>query len=243
MKPAMQVPWLSASQIEGAARRLLTACFGTSTISYPIDTDQIVFEYLYRRDSLCFSDEEDLGVDEAGSDILGKMLARAGKIFVTSRLKGRPNRGRYRYTVGHEIGHWELHRAHIRAALDHPSLFSTDLNEDEPIVAYRHSVFPPRLGAAMERREYQANRFAMALLVSPSELRTEVEARFGCVPVNHLHAPRELRRSTIRGFAKAVASHRTVGESSLDDAFEISTQAMAIALEEYGFVSDTELLL
>jgi hypothetical protein len=243
MKAVMDVPWLSHIQIEAAAQQLLMACFGTTTPPYPIEIDEIVYEHLYRRDDLKFSDEEDLGVDDEGSDILGKMLPRAGKVFVTSRLKREPNRGRYRFTGGHEIGHWELHRGHLLAILDQPSLFTGEPAVDEPVIAYRHSVFPLGPAASTGRREYQANRFAIALLVNPAALRIELEARFGGARLYHRLAPAELRRSSLRGFAMALASQSRIGLPSLSEAFEISKEAMAITLEEYGFVSEMEPLL
>ncbi len=243
MKGVVDLPWLSQARIEAAAQQLLVACFGTTAPSYPVDIEEIVYEYLYRRDDLCFSDEEDLGVDDEGNDILGKMLPRAGKIFVTSRLKGEPNKGRYRFTGGHEIGHWELHRGHLLAILDQPTLFTGEPAVDEPVIAYRHSVFPLGPAASTSRREYQANRFAIALLVNPAALRTELEARFGGAPAYHRLAPAELRRPSLRGFAMAIASQRRAGLPSLSEAFGISKEAMAIALEEYGFVSEMEPLL
>ena len=243
MKAVMDTPWLSQSHIEMAAQQLLVACFGTTTPPYPVNIDEIVYEHLYRRDDLKFSDEEDLGVDDEGSDILGKMLPRAGKVFVTSRMKGESDRGRYRFTAGHEIGHWELHRRHLLAILDQPSLFAQEPAADEPLIAYRRSVFPVRPASAAGRREYQANRFAITLLVNPTALRTELEGRFGGAPAYHRLAPAELRRASLRGFAMAIASRRRPGLPSLSEAFGISKEAMAIALEEYGFVSEMEALL
>jgi hypothetical protein len=238
----VDIPRLSDSEIRQAARELTTECFGTKA-SYPIDLDAIVYEHLYSRDSLRFSDEEDLGADETGDDILGKMTPRAGRVLVTSRLQGEFNRGRFRFTVGHEVGHWMLHRPYILASLDEPALFGGPRAEEEPLVSYRRTIFPIGPSSTVSRQEYQANRFSIALLVDPAALRGNVEERFGECALYRQRAAADLRGGDLHQFSVAIGSARRKGLPPLTEVFGVSKQAMAIALREYGFVSEVEPLL
>jgi hypothetical protein len=239
----VDIPRLSDSDIEVAAHELLAECFGTTSPAPPVDLDQIVYEHLYRRDNLRFSDENDLGVGESGDEILGKTMPKTGRILVTSRLAGISNRGRRRFTTAHELGHWVLHRPVLLAFLDQPSLFGTNPAREESLISYRLSVFPRGPASSVSRQEYQANRFAIALLVNPAILRDELVMRFGDAPLYRQQAAAELRRGSIREFATTVASQSRGGLRPLNEVFGVSKQAMAITLEEYGFVSEVEPLL
>ncbi len=77
------------------------------------------------------------------------------------------NPGRRRFTIAHEIGHWQLHVAtDSRAFFDRPQDISE--HEDEPVQL-------PKL----RRREAEANAFARELLM-PEQLMREQALDTGC---------------------------------------------------------------
>src|SRR5690606_28877899 len=94
-------------------------------------------------------------------------------------LKDEPERGRF--TLAHELGHWVLHRKLFLARSEALDLFErTAVDNDFEFVGLNRSVFPASCRPnAVEREEWQANRFAVALLINPTVLREEFELRFG----------------------------------------------------------------
>ncbi len=90
-----------------------------------------------------------------GSHLSGLLLSDRGEIWVNA-AEGQDWPGRRRFTIGHELGHWCLHRT-----------------DGEPLYC-RASVVDPQEGAADERPprpvfEEEADAFAAALLM-PAEL-------------------------------------------------------------------------
>ncbi|MBI4908689.1 MAG: ImmA/IrrE family metallo-endopeptidase [Acidobacteria bacterium] len=65
-------------------------------------------------------------------------------------------RGRYRFTVGHEIGHWVLHRRYVPDRASQLDLFEG--RTPEPSILCRES-------SKREPAEWQADRFALFLLM------------------------------------------------------------------------------
>jgi hypothetical protein len=94
-----------------------------------------------------------------GQELSGLLLAARGEIWVNAR-EARTWPTRRRFTIGHELGHWELHRG------DQTSLFcrSTSVDEDQR--------------PAVPDLEEEASRFAAALLM-PQWLMVRQHARLG----------------------------------------------------------------
>ncbi len=230
----MRYPYLSASDIERAADGLLTQAFGRD-IPVPVDLDAVLFDLLAEKEQLAFDDERVLG-HEDGDRILGRMWPFRNQIQVCASLK-KPHsegrlKGRYRFTVCHEIGHWRLHRPlHLQANSDRLD----DLFEMEDIefhmVSLNRNIFSSNVKPPPE--EVQANRFAARVLMPGSLLRSEFVRRFGKPQV--VTDPVRTAQETAIELA-----HRTTPSISISlcDAFEVSRQAMAIALESRGYVKD-----
>jgi IrrE N-terminal-like domain len=90
----------------------------------------------------------------AGESLSGLLLPARGEIWVNADEALRWP-GRRRFTVGHELGHWCMHRARQGTVLcRRPSIRSDDDEEEQP---------PP------PPREEEANAFAAALLM-PAQL-------------------------------------------------------------------------
>jgi len=154
----MEVPYLSKSEIENQATCLL-AEFGMSCgteVTAPIPVEQLLESHL--KLSLDFDDlHTKLGVPRKGAEpeVFGALWVNSGEVFVDQSLDPDENpqmEGRYRFTLGHEIGHWCLHRNY---------LVSADLFE-EPI---QSTPMFCRSSQAKKRIEWQADYFASCLLM------------------------------------------------------------------------------
>lgn len=230
----MQYPFLPKEKIEAEAGTLRRDAFGQrARISYPLDLDALLFDYLCEDESLVFDDEQDLG-EENGEPILGKMRPFSNAILVSAPLKHGGPLGRYRFTVAHEIGHWVLHRPLFLASESQPDLFNTGAGEEQELVSLDRNVFPSG-GSRLPREEWQANRFAIELLLEKSLLRDAFVERFDEPPIA-LHAEPKKGVATMRGLARRLASEKVGGRPALQDLFELSAEAMAIALEARGYV-------
>ena len=95
----------------------------------------------------------------AGQELSGLLLASRGEVWVNAR-EARTWPTRRRFTIGHELGHWELHRDGQTALFCR----STTVDEDQ------HSAVPDL--------EEEASRFAAALLM-PQWLMVREHARAG----------------------------------------------------------------
>jgi len=91
-------------------------------------------------------------------DALGATWIHERKVIIDQSLDPAEHperRGRYRFTVGHEIGHWELHSPLFRNAASQGQLFGVP--KDPTIVCRARSSRNPL--------EWQANTFAACLLM------------------------------------------------------------------------------
>ena len=99
------------------------------------------------------------GVD---SEILGFINVESKEIFIEEKLLPEENpyaqEGRYRFTVGHEIGHWILHKD--QAHLPHPA-----------------SVFESKASSTKPWMEWQADYFATCLLMPRRWILKAVEVK------------------------------------------------------------------
>jgi hypothetical protein len=89
--------------------------------------------------------------------------------------------------------------------------------------------------------EWQANRFAVALLLDDHLLQDAFTERFGEPPLPRLENGFK-RSPTLRALSRSIASQRVRGRPPLQDLFGLSAEAMAIALESRGYVVEGSLL-
>lgn len=173
---------------------------------------------------------EDLRGGGFGADALGAMWVQERKVRVDSSLDPTlyPDKeGRYRFTMGHEIGHWQLHR----------HLFLADANQDSLFGASQEPSVICRAGEAKKPPiEWQADAFAGRLLM-PREMVTRVWAdanggenlRF--VGGNDEVASLPMRRRTQSGPKLTIVRE-------MAKTFNVSMQAMEIRLTAMGLVRD-----
>jgi hypothetical protein len=153
----MKVKYLTENKIETAAFNLLVAYgqkYGQIT-KPPIPVEEIIESHL----------QLDYGFDDLASllsipDVLGATWVGNRKIRIDQSLDPTEHpaiEGRYRFTAGHELGHWLLHKDQI--AERSGGLFETDT---KPSIMCRTKL-------AKEPIEWQADMFAGFLLM-PKEL-------------------------------------------------------------------------
>jgi IrrE N-terminal-like domain len=157
----MDVPYLSASEIEKEAALLLAEFNigrGRSLVA-PVPVEEVLETHL--KLTLDFDDlHTRLGIPMVGGEpeVFGALWVNSREVFVDQSLDPTENpqmEGRYLFTVSHEIGHWRLHRDQLASA-DHPDLFKESA---------KPGVVICRSSQAKKRVEWQADYFASCLLM------------------------------------------------------------------------------
>lgn len=225
--PKYRVKFMHEKQIEREADLLLAEWADKGNeIAAPIPLDDLVEIHL----RLPF-EVVDLRAQFGGHDVLGAIWFNDGTIRIDASLDPYefPHlRGRYNFTVAHEVGHWRLHRAQL---LEDP-------NEGALFESSSKPAFVCRDGDRASE-EVQADRFAGCLLMPRTLVRTEWEAWHGC------DAPVQDSDLDVRQLAgdrkRDVEIAREALCKPLAERFEVSAAAMRIRLENLGlFVKETQ---
>jgi len=159
------------------------------------------------------------------ADILGATKVDERLILVDMSLdpcEHPEKEGRYRFTLAHEIGHWELHRQSVPTAAQR-TLFDTD-----PLgtILCRASQY--------DQREWQANQYAAYLLMPASLIRMAWENCTGSVAPAMVP---EAQLSTRRwGLGEESAPTLPVVRD-MARVFHVSAQAMQIRLQGMGLLT------
>lgn len=235
--PRTEVPFLTDKAIEEEATLLLSEyCAQQKPIAAPpIPIDDIIELHLKLTFDIC--DLQDLF---HAADVHGAIWINEGRLAVDQSLDPCRNPrklGRYRFTLGHETGHWRLHRTHYLKNEAQRSLF--DEPTGEPAYICRSNQKP--------RVEVQADRFS-AFLLMPRDfvLRAWEQHRGNFDPVTL----EDLRKQEAEIIA-AEALRRgglAMGQETIDNTllewcglplaglFEVSPEAMRIRLESLGLL-------
>jgi len=154
-----RVPYLTDRAIEEHADLLLAEWAAREGgIEIPVPLDDLVEMHLGIRYAI-----EDLRDELSIPDVLGAIWFSTGKIVVDSSLDPHLNPsmlGRFNFTLAHEIGHWRLHRQHLRDDPTEAMLFEENA---KPAFVCRSSAKP--------REEWQADTFAGCLLMPRASVR------------------------------------------------------------------------
>jgi hypothetical protein len=233
----LRPPYLSGTDIEASANALLAefARWKGVEVKLPIPVEDILEDHLGLH--LGF---DDLCARLGAPDILGALWIENAEVIVDQTLdpEEQPSAlARYRFTLGHEVGHWQLHRELVMARRQQDELFQ---QATAPSIVCRTSQ-------KRERIELQADAFSAALLMP----RPAVAAGW-----QRLMGPELLKVSELKGrggafLAAAAALERgrfgsdAQGQKNgvievmiqpLAEAFEVSRPAMRIRLEQLGFI-------
>lgn len=223
------VPFLTRDYIESEADGLLAAYgekFGPVT-KPPIPADDILNIYLHV--TLDFDNlPKLLGV---GTDVFGATWIERGQVFIDESLDptNHPERiGRYNFTVGHETGHWQLHRPYLLKNTDQRALFA---QEQDPTVACRTSE-------AKDSTEWQADCFSSCLLMPKAMLKEywrSIRNGLGRITLAEIRdAMRYKTTGTNVKDSDDIVIERFVARLAKE--FAVSPIAMRIRLENLGFV-------
>jgi len=232
----MEFPFLPEDEIDRAAACLLQEVFGgLEAVPLPVDLEAIVYDHLYDREEVAFRDDLELGSRD-GDRILGKTEPLTRRILVDVHLKREGPVGRYRFTVAHEVGHWILHRPLFFRDEAQGSLFQDASGRDADLISLQRNVFPGAGRGRLPPEEWQANRFAISLLINPERLRTEFRSRFDRPFVTVAEVCGTSSDAECRALARRLALHEVGEAPPLTRVFGLSAEAMAIALEKRGYV-------
>lgn len=179
--------------------------------------------------------------------MLGALWADRREVFIDQSLEPEEHpemEGRYNFSVGHEIGHWRLHRQYLRNADGQVAMFAD--SKPEPTVICRTSQ-------AKKRIEWQADYFASCFLMPRQCVLGAWSDRFGSLkPIVYADIAEQkwTRRPTRRG----MKPFGMVLRNAVEQAFEphaytfagiarkfapkcrVSIQAMRIRLESLGLL-------
>lgn len=213
-----RVPFLPEPHIEREAQFLLDAWAAKGhAISAPVPIGEIVELHL----GLTFV-VEDLAARFGTTGVFGAIWFNENTIRVDSSLDPsiHPQMlGRFNFTLAHEVGHWVLHRAHLRNDENAAALFGPGA---EPAFVCRSGDRSPE--------EWQADKFASCLLMPRadvlalwSELRPD-----GC----------EIAIADIVAAAGGLDAEAAIQRfcRPLAERFEVSAQAMGIRLRDVGLI-------
>lgn len=157
----IQVRYLTEDEIERDAELLLAEYEETAgePVKLPVPVEDITTYHLALQ--LGFADlHETLRIPmlREQPDILGAIWIDKETVLIDQSLdpiKNPSMNGRYRFSVGHEIGHWRLHRSYVAKDANQASLFDAP---SEPTVICRSSQ-------KKEPIEWQADFFSSCLLM------------------------------------------------------------------------------
>lgn len=227
----MKVPYLTHNQIEAAANKLLASYelqFGWAE-EPPVPVEEIVECHL----DLDFG-FEDFASSPDHKGTLGAMWVSERRIRVDESLDPTvypTKEGRYRFTISHEAGHWELHRPLIIARTQQPSFFET---ETEPNIICRAPV--PQV--KKEPIEWQADTFAGFLLMPEATVRKAwCEVRGGGEPY---FAASEIETLSVHWSLGEDSTPTTGVAREMAKLFKVSGQAMQIRLKGLGLILTQE---
>ena len=230
--PKTEVPYLTDKAIEEEAALLLAEFCAQQrpVVVPPIPIDDIIELHL----KLTFEISDLQGLFRV-ADVHGAIWINDGRLAVDQSLD--PDRnprklGRYRFTLGHETGHWRLHRMHYLKNEAQRALF--DKQSDAPAYICRSNQKP--------RVEWQADQFS-AYLLMPREMVLNAwgqhRSSLDPITLDDLRA----KESEIIAAETSRRGRLDTDRESLDNAmldwyglplaklFEVSPEAMRIRLE------------
>ena len=238
-----QVQNLTEADIEHKAEKLLAECAENCgrPLALPIPAYDIAVNHLAFQ--LEFVDmHEAMGVPMLRGQpyILGRTLFAEETILIDRSLNPEnfPSlRGRFRFTVAHEIGHALLHGDSVDGDQGRAPLSGASL---EPITISRSSQ-------TIQNREKQADYFAACLLMPQHWVRQLWKDRLGRTTPMTESSVRTNRRVT--SLAKCLSRHQRISEDEaktraffelkakpLAEEFDVSLSAMRMRLQDLGLI-------
>ena len=229
---------LTDAEIETCADKLRSTYQSTIGIAKPcIDAQDVIWSLLQKRDGLVLDDPRYLGLDQDGNRVLGYTVGdyEGGVICIDETLNGTP---RYVFTLAHELGHWTLHRALLADAFARTKECGANgMPTLECNLGLGAQTKIPSAG--VPRQEWQANRFAVHLLMPGALIRESFRKRISQEPINYCQKCQRVNRfqdahPTMRSFTLWLAGRDRPFHLAWE--FGVSKEALAIRIEELGLV-------
>jgi Zn-dependent peptidase ImmA (M78 family) len=240
----IKVKFLPEQPIERDALGLLEAYFHDlgQPIQVPIPADEILETHLGL--SLDF---DDLQTVLCVPDVLGALWADRREVFIDQSLEPTEHpemEGRYYFSVGHEIGHWRLHRQYFTNAGSQVAMF-TD-SDPQPTAICRTSQRKRPI-------EWQADHFSSCFLMPRQYVLDAWAGRFGSLkPFVYADVAdqdwtrrtkycssrsiREIMRGVVeQTFEPHAHAFETIAKK-FNSMFRVSIQAMRFRLEKLGLL-------
>lgn len=242
--PKIAVPFLHDKQIEREAELLLEeyALKFSPVIVPPVPVDAIAEVHL----NLTLEYLNMKSLFPVG-DVHGAIWFQQSRIGIDQSLDPDSNpsrRGRYHFTLAHEVGHWRLHRHHFTKNPAQRSLF--DDGTPHPDVVCRSSE-------RSQPVEWQANAFASCLLMPRklvnaawSEFRQSNDGAITMAEIRQGYAHEEGQGDLyVHGRLAVDDESRDVAMKEqfckpLAETFQVSSEAMRIRLEQLKLVVATK---
>ena len=231
-KPKSEFPFLSPQAFEDEAA-LVLAEYGsahTQITGPPVPIDDIVEEHFK-----LVVEYRDLRSEYPEGDVLGAIYFNAKKIVVDSGLvpDDKPSmRGRYRFTLAHELAHWRLHRhLYLRRANEQSLIPTANARPDH--VLRSHSSDP---------KEVQANRLAACILMPREMVKRAWHQSVGSMDPVYLDDLQAKRKQILTAEVLRRGGFKS-GDDAIDNmllehvarplaqTFEVSPDSMRIRLE------------
>jgi Zn-dependent peptidase ImmA (M78 family) len=226
----MRVDYLSPAAIEGAAECLL-AMYGRAhqpVLEPPVPIEEILMSLGLACD---FDDLESL----FGVDAYGALCIDSKTIFINQALDpvDHPEcEGRYRFTIVHEGGHWQLHRKNLSSPTDSaciatrqvPNIICRSRDNRQPI-------------------EIQADMYAAAILMPKQLIYWEWKKGANGLEFISLDSLEKYRNGILRRDGRVLVTEREKDSAVLDwagaplaERFKVSRTAMRLRLERLGLL-------
>jgi Zn-dependent peptidase ImmA (M78 family) len=220
---ALKVPKLTPAELDHAAAELLRdySRWKGAPARPPIDVEEIAEQHLRLTLEL-----DDLRARLGLPDVLGATWFEEKLIRIEQTLEGKE--GRLAFTVAHELGHWQLHRALYLVDKQTLPLFPAKEG------AAPKSVYVCRNGERDAPAEWQANQFAARLLMPGSFVKKVARGIHGEDPLL-LPGLNEARAGGGLPEALRAAAAEVIRAGEFSNA---SNEAMCYRLLDLGLVVD-----
>lgn len=231
-KPKSDVSFLTPDDFENEAA-LILAEYGSAhgqVTAPPIPIDDIVEEHFK-----LVVEFLDLRAKYPEGDVLAATFFNDKRIEVDASLVPEEfpaMRGRYRFTLAHELSHWRLHRHLYLRQANQQSLLPAGTAQPDHVLRSRQT----------DQKEYQANRLASCLLMPREMVKRLWHETQGSMDPIYLDDLRARQRQILTAEVLRRGGFKT-GDDAIDSMllehvarplaqkFEVSPEAMSIRLE------------
>lgn len=236
-KPKSEVSFLTPDDFENEAA-LVLAEYGTArgqVTGPPVPIDDIIEEHFK-----LVVEFNDLRAKYPDGDVLGEIYFNEKRIVVDAALVPEDYpamRGRYRFTLAHELSHWRLHRHLYLRAANQPALLPSGDSQPDHVLRSRHS----------DPKEYQANRLASCILMPREMVKRLWHEAYGSMDPIYLDDLRLRQRQILTAEVLRRGGFKS-GDDAIDNMllehvarplaqkFEVSPDAMRIRLESMNLL-------